>query len=68
MLGGFGARQRRLACESHGCGDRGCLTTLAHRDLFGLKRRSGPRKLRNAATPGLFTMRDLRLTPIAPSG
>ncbi len=43
-------------------------TILAHRDQFGLKRRSGPRKLRNVATPGLFTMRDLRLTPIAPSG
>ncbi len=43
-------------------------TFLAHRDQFGLKRRSGPRKLRNAATPGLFTMRDLRVTPIAPSG
>jgi putative transposase len=42
-------------------------TFLAHRDQFGLKRRTGPRKMRNTATPGLFTMRDLRLTPIAPS-
>jgi putative transposase len=43
-------------------------TFLAYRDQFGLKRRTGPRKMRNTATPGLFTMRDLRLTPIAPSG
>lgn len=43
-------------------------TFLAYRDQFGLKRRTGPRKLRNAALPDLFTMRDLRLTPIAPSG
>jgi hypothetical protein len=43
-------------------------TFVAYRDQFGLKRRTGPRKLRNAAVPELFTMRDLRLTPITPSG
>jgi hypothetical protein len=38
----------------------------AHRDEFGPKRRNGPRPIRHAALPTLFTLRDLRKAPILP--
>ncbi len=42
-------------------------TFAAHRNQFGARRWSGPRPVRSAALPTLFTMRDLRLAPITPS-
>jgi len=38
----------------------------AHREEFGIKRQNGPRPIRQAALPTLFTLRDLRKVPIAP--
>ena len=40
---------------------------VTHREEFGLKRQSGPRAMRQAALPSLFTLRDLRKAPITPS-
>ena len=40
----------------------------AHREEFGLKRQNGPRPIRQAALPTLFTLRDLRKVPISPPG
>ena len=37
---------------------------VTYRDRFGTKRRSGPRLMRSANLPTLFTMRDLRKAPI----
>jgi putative transposase len=41
-------------------------TFQTHRDNFGTRRRNGPRPIRGADLPTLFTMRDLRLAPITP--
>ena len=38
-----------------------------NRTQFGLKRKTGPRKLRHTAGHRLFTMRDLRRQPLVPS-
>jgi putative transposase len=43
-------------------------TLAAHRNQFGVTRRTGPRPIRSAALPSLFTTRDLRLAAITPSG
>ena len=39
-----------------------------NRNLFSEKRKSGARTIKNADSGGLCCMRDLRLTPISPSG
>lgn len=40
----------------------------AHREEFGPKRQNGPRPIRQAELPTLFTLRDLRKAPILPPG